>query len=257
MKKLALSAALLFPAIVFAQDQTACAGCHGASGEGTPQAPAIAGQPEPYLLRQLEAYADGKRRHEVMTPIAKNLAKEQRASLAALYSRLVTPPQKTSAAPARSELGRTLATRGNESLHVQACENCHGPGGTGQHGLNPHLAGLSSAYLENALREFRDGARVTDPSLQMTQIAKNLSDADIKALAAHYSGQPLPQIDVARTTPATGEKDPPTQAGAGRTPAQGVGASGGEATTGGSQGPGGGGAASGSGASGSKSGGTP
>jgi cytochrome c553 len=257
VKKLFLAVALLFPAIVFAQDQAACAGCHGTNGEGTPQAPAIAGQPGPYLLRQLEAYADGKRRHEVMTPIAKNLTKAQRASLAALYSRLVLPPQKTSAVPAQSALGRTLATRGDESRRVQACENCHGPGGTGQHGLNPHLAGLSAAYLENALREFRDGARVTDPSFQMTQIAKNLSDADIKAVAAHYSGQPLPQIDVARTSPATGEKDPPTQAGAGRTPAQGVGASGGEATTGGSQGPGGGGGASGSGASGSRSGGTP
>jgi cytochrome c553 len=257
VKKLSLAVALLFPVSVFAQDQAGCAGCHGANGEGTPQAPAIAGQSEQYLLRQLESYADGKRRHEVMTPIAKNLTKEQRASFATLYSRLAPTPQKTSATPARSEIGRILATRGNEAVRVQACENCHGPGGTGQQGLNPHLAGLSSAYLEKALREFRDGTRVTDPSLQMTQIAKNLSDADIKAVAAHYSGQPLPQLDMAITSPTTGEKDEPTQAGAGQTPAQGVGASGGEATTGGSQGPGGGGAASGSGASGSKSGGTP
>jgi cytochrome c553 len=258
VKKLALVAALLFPGIVCAQGQANCAGCHGANGEGVPQlGPAIAGQPEPYLLRQLEAYADGRRRHEVMTPIAKGLSRQQRASFAALYSRLAPTPQKTSAAHAQSTLGRTLATKGDESRHVQACENCHGPGGTGQHGLNPHLASLSAAYLENALREFRTGTRVTDPSFQMMQIAGYLSEADIKAVAAHYSGQPLPQVDVARTSPTTGEKDQPTQAGAGRTPAQGVGASGGEATTGGSQGPGGGGGASGSGASGSRSGGTP
>jgi cytochrome c553 len=257
MKKLCLSVALLFPAVVFAQDQAACAACHGASGEGTPQAPALAGQPEPYLLRQLEAYAGGKRKHEVMTPIAQKLTKEQRASLASLYSRLAPTPQKTAAAASQSALGRTLATRGDESRRVQACENCHGPGGTGQQGLNPHLAGLNSTYLENALREFRNGTRVTDPSLQMTQIAKNLSDADIKAVAAHYAGQPLPQLDMARTSPRTGEKDEATQAGAGQTPAQGIGVSGGEASTGGSQGPGGGGGATGSGPSGSKSGGTP
>ncbi len=263
MKKLALAIALVLPATVFAQDQAQCAGCHGANGEGVPNlGPAIAGQPEPYLARQLDAYAQGRREHQVMTPIAKGLTKEQRASLAALYSRLVPPPQKTAGAPARSESGRSLATRGNEALRVQACENCHGPGGTGQHGLMPHLAGLSAPYLESALREFRTGTRVTDPSLQMTQIAKNLTDADIKAVATHYSGQPLPRLDVAGTSPATlgkpgGEKDQPTRAGAGQTPAQGVGASGGEATTGGSQGPGGGGGASGSGASGSRSGGTP
>jgi cytochrome c553 len=259
MKKLLPALALLlFPAVAFPQDPPGCTACHGENGEGKPgAAPAIGGQPEAYLARQMEAYANGKRDHPVMTPIAKALTREQRASMAAFFSRLIPPPQKSSAAPTRSELGRTLATKGDESQRVQACENCHGPGGTGQQELTPHLAGLSAAYLESALRAFRDGTRVTDPSLQMTQIAKNLSEADTRAVAAHYGGQPLPQMDMARRPPPAGQKDQPTQAGAGQAPTQGVGASGGEATTGGSQGPGGGGGASGSGTSGSNSGGTP
>jgi cytochrome c553 len=237
-----------------------CAGCHGAQGEGNAQlgAPRIAGQPQPYLERQLAAYADGRRDNPVMGPIAKNLAPEKRSQIAAYFAGLSAPAAKAEpASSAPSPRGKTLATRGDEALKVQACENCHGPGGTGQSGLTPYLAGLHSKYLEAALNEWKGGQRNTDPSVHMTLIGKSLTDADIKALAAYYGSQPPPVNVAAAKPPAATGRDQPTRAGAGTTPAQGIGASGGEATTGGSQGPGGGGAASGAGASGSKSGATP
>jgi cytochrome c553 len=255
-----LAAVLVFPGIVFSQDPASCAACHGAQGEGNMQvgAPRIAGQPQPYLERQLAAYADGRRDNPVMAPIAKNLPPEKRRALAAYFAGLSPPAAKAEPASARAgPRGKTLATRGDEALKVQACENCHGPGGTGQSGLTPYLAGLHSKYLEAALNEWKGGQRNTDPSVQMNLIAKSLGAADIQALAAYYGSQPPPLNVAAGKPPASAGRDRPTHAGAGATPAQGIGASGGEATTGGSQGPGGGGAASGAGPSGSKSGGTP
>jgi cytochrome c553 len=248
----------LFIAFSAEGQDAGCAACHGAQGEGNAQigAPRIAGQPQPYLQRQLEAYADGRRDNPVMAPIAKSLSPDKRSSIAAYFAGLDAPAAKAAASSA-SPRGKTLATRGDEKLHVQACENCHGPGGTGQSGLTPYLAGLHSKYLEAALNEWKGGRRNTDPSLQMNQIGKVLPDADLKAIAAYYGSQPPPMNVAANKPPAAKGSDQPTRAGAGTTPAQGVGATGGEATTGGSQGPGGGGAASGAGASGSKSGATP
>lgn len=48
----------------------------------------------------------------------------------------------------------------------------------------PKIIGQSAAYLEKALRAYRDGTR-KHPS--MTGIAAQLSDEDIKILAAHYA----------------------------------------------------------------------
>jgi cytochrome c553 len=265
VRALAATACLVLAAAAQAQPANvqSCTGCHGAHGEGgSTGAPRLAGQPMEYLARQLAAYADGRREHSVMTPIAKGLQPQDRQALAAYYAGLqapATPPQLgnnnqgDAGRSANHERGRTLAMRGDEAQRLQACANCHGPAGSGQHGLNPYLAGLDRRYLEAALTEWKSGSRKTDPSQQMTQIAKNLSEADIQALAAYFARQPAPQVaertgnaDAARGASA------PTRPGAATQPAEGVGATGGEATTGGSQGQGGGGGASGSGPSGSR-----
>jgi len=188
---------LLAATAAFAQgDAQMCAGCHGAQGEGSPQtgAPRIAGQPSAYLQRQLESYADGRREHPVMSPIAKQLSPEQRASLASHYAELRAPAKRSAAAGGSApQRALTLATHGDESKRVQACANCHGPGGTGMADINPYLAGLDAKYLASAMAEWKSGARRTDPSGQMPRIAKSLSDADVRALAAYYAAQPSPQ----------------------------------------------------------------
>ena len=92
----------LFPAALFllflgvapaqAADPRACASCHGAQGEGgSTGAPPLAGLPRAYLVRQLEAYADGSRQHPVMSPIAKGLRLQERHALATYYARLQAP----------------------------------------------------------------------------------------------------------------------------------------------------------------------
>jgi len=195
MRLLLLLLLLPFGAVAQPSGVQACAFCHGAQGEGNAAngTPRIAGQPQTYLERQLAAYADGRRENVVMTPIARELAPEQRTALSAYYSSLRAAAAKpTRGQVAANSRGLALATRGDEALHVQACQDCHGPGGTGFGNVNPYLAGLDRGYLEAALGEWRSGSRKSDPSRQMNQVAKNLGDADIKALAAYFASQPPP-----------------------------------------------------------------
>ena len=183
-----------------------CASCHGANGEGNAAGgfPRIAGQSSSYLARQLRSYANGERKNPVMEPIAKALNDEQRAAAAGYYATLVAPtaPASSAAASAGSaasapsralqQRGAQLAGVGDNAIRVQACVNCHGPGGIGEAFAYPYLAGQHASYLQAVLGEWKSGARKTDPSGQMVLIAKALSDADVRAVAAYYSGLPAP-----------------------------------------------------------------
>jgi cytochrome c553 len=170
-----------------------CAGCHGMNGEGRPEAgyPRLAGQLAPYLERQLEAYADGRRESIVMSPLARRLSAEERGRLAAHFSGAAAKP--ASAAPVTgSARGETLATVGDNRLRVQACQNCHGPAGSGRAPFGAYLAGLHATYIKAELVAWREGKRHTDPSGAMAVIARHLSAADIDAVAAYYSSLPPP-----------------------------------------------------------------
>ena len=64
-----------------------CAICHGFDGVSQlPNAPNLAGQPEIYLQEALHAYRTGRRQHEMMTVVAKDLTDQDVANLAAWYA---------------------------------------------------------------------------------------------------------------------------------------------------------------------------
>ena len=66
-----------------------CTTCHGTNGLAVaPNTPHLAGQPEPYLVDQLNAYRSGKRAHEVMAVVAKPLTDTDIADLAAWFASL-------------------------------------------------------------------------------------------------------------------------------------------------------------------------
>lgn len=69
---------------------------------------------------------------------------------------------------------------------VCACATCHLASGLG-HPESSSLAGLSQAYIEHQLRDFKTGRRL---ALAMPQIAKNMSDTDIRAAAFWFSQLP-------------------------------------------------------------------
>ncbi len=67
----------------------ACGACHGPLGIAVaPDAPNLAGQPEAYLAEQLKAYRSGKRKHEVMSLMAKPLTDADIGDLSAWFASL-------------------------------------------------------------------------------------------------------------------------------------------------------------------------
>ena len=66
---------------------SACQACHGYDGIAKiPIAPHIAGESEIYLATQLKAFRSGKRKHEIMSIVAKQLSDEDISDLSAWYS---------------------------------------------------------------------------------------------------------------------------------------------------------------------------
>lgn len=64
-----------------------CRTCHGLDGLARiPEAPHIAGEHSLYLVTQLKAFRSGKRQHEIMSLIARQLSDADIENLAAWYS---------------------------------------------------------------------------------------------------------------------------------------------------------------------------
>jgi cytochrome c553 len=64
-----------------------CQACHGIEGlSKTPDAPNIAGQTEPYLAAQLQAFKSGARKNDAMSVVAPSLSDKDIEDLAAYFS---------------------------------------------------------------------------------------------------------------------------------------------------------------------------
>jgi len=72
------------------------------------------------------------------------------------------------------------------------CTMCHGPQGL-SYANSPNLAGQYESVIYKQLRDFQSGARV---NAVMSPMARNLSDQDMKDLAAYYAS--LPRLRIGR-----------------------------------------------------------
>ncbi|MBS3805209.1 MAG: c-type cytochrome [Oleiphilaceae bacterium] len=73
-----------------------------------------------------------------------------------------------------------------QALYESACAQCHGSKGRGNMGL-PSIAGNDTDYIVSRLKQYRAGEKVGAASAMMMANAADLSDADIKNLAAFIS----------------------------------------------------------------------
>lgn len=148
-----------------------CRTCHGIDGYArVPIAPHIGGEPQEYLEAQLMAYKTGRREHEMMSVVTASLTAQQISDVAAWYAShnaIATLPDGVSAEAA-----------------PQACVSCHGADGISQLLDAPNLAGETNIYIDTQLKAFKRGQRQHDV---MSEVAKNLSDDEIRALADWYS----------------------------------------------------------------------
>lgn len=188
-------------------DLARCAVCHGLSGAGNSirgggqnqVVPRLDIQGQPYLEASLLAYRSEARESGIMHQAASTLDDEAVARLAEHYARSTgAAPPTPPAAPPDAELveaGRRLALAAPPDPDVAACSACHGPWPTQRSPLFPTLAGQNQLYLETQLRLWRSGHRGgTNRAELMHQVATNLTDHEIEALAAFYaSGQLDPE----------------------------------------------------------------
>lgn len=169
----------------------ACSRCHGVLGIGRPEenTPRLAGQPRFYLRKQLEDFAQGTRQSEKMAPVARALSAEQREAAAAYFASLhfVPYPPAPEADPALVQQGGVLSAVGDEERAIRACEICHADAGVGLAPSFPYLAGQYAEYLERQLLLWKRGERTNDPLEVMAEIARRLSDDEIRALAFYFA----------------------------------------------------------------------
>ena len=85
------------------------------------------------------------------------------------------------AAPSGGDIPARVA-----EIIASRCALCHGPEGESASAIYPRLAAQHPDYLKKQLKDFRDGRRTSDT---MSDMAKDLKDEDIAALAAFFASK--------------------------------------------------------------------
>jgi len=166
-----------------------CVACHGVNGNSVnPEWPNLAGQHETYIKRQLTAFKNDQRQNVLMTPMAKPLSDEDMADLGAFFA-----SQKSTgtleAEPSKVALGQKLFRGGDPAKGIAACAACHGPDGAGNPAAGyAEIKGQHATYTINQLKAYRSGTRQTDPNQMMRNVAAQLSDEQIDAVASYIQG---------------------------------------------------------------------
>jgi cytochrome c553 len=166
----------------------ACARCHGSgdTGPGSSLVPVLHGQRPEFLLRALREYAEGARRSGFMQPLAAGLDAREMRRLAEYYASLPRPRTKPAAVDAKLlDRGRKLATEGDASNGIPACNACHGGDALAEY---PRLAGQNAPYMAGQLALWRAGHHAsTGAGKIMAPMARRLSDSDIAAVTAYFA----------------------------------------------------------------------
>ena len=168
-----------------------CAACHGADGNSmVPQWPKLAGQHAAYIERQSLLIQSGARPVPEMMGIVAALTEQDFADIAAYYATQTKKPGV--ADESLATLGERVYRAGNAESGVPACMSCHGPAGEGNPLAGyPALAGQHAVYTASMLTRFRAGEQWGEDdasSAMMTEVADELTDAEIQALASYIEG---------------------------------------------------------------------
>jgi len=175
----------------------ACAACHGTQGQGTDNTyfPRLAGKPAGYLMNQLVAFRDGRRRYPPMNYLLEYIPDAYLQKMAEYFSALRPPPLQqavSDASPALLTRGETIVKQGDAKQGVPPCSHCHGSGLTGMEPAIPGLVGLRPAYISAQLGAFRYGTRTAAEPDCMQIVAASLTESDVSAVAAYLASLPIP-----------------------------------------------------------------
>jgi len=180
-----------------------CAACHGMDGKATVRDiyPSMGGQSERYMAHQLALYKTGQRQSPIMAPFAQMLSGQDMRDVGAYYATQETDSgladdTEVASGPYEGlkfyEIGQQLFHGGDADRGIPACMACHGPTGAGNPGpAYPQVSGQPSWYAVQRLQEYRDGATLQQDTHLfdiMAQVASDLTDEEIQALASYMEG---------------------------------------------------------------------
>jgi cytochrome c553 len=169
-----------------------CKTCHGLSGQGfrgSYPMPRLAGQQPEYLDNQLQAFIERRRNNPVMFNVAHVLTPPMLKALTEYFKDL--NPKPLGGAP-RDNLaeGKNIYQEGIPKSDIPPCASCHGDDAKGRDAF-PRLAGQLHDYmfrkLTNWEKERGQDKDKPDTSAIMGPIAHNLTEAQIRAVAAYLS----------------------------------------------------------------------
>lgn len=166
-----------------APDYKLCASCHGFKGQGNQlvNAPALAGQQDWYLRRQIQNFRAGVRGYKAndthgntMALMTKGIDSDEQVADIVAYIGTLPVAELQNTISGDSEKGR---------IHYAACAACHGPGAEGNAALNaPALRTIDDWYQLRQLQSFKAGDRGVHPDdtygQQMRPLAVLLPDDD-------------------------------------------------------------------------------
>ncbi len=154
-----------------------CGACHGDGGRSTiPVNPVLAGQTSRYLYLQLRDFQEGRRSDPQMSPMVKDLSRDELRELSDWFAQQKPPIQNF-----KVDAGK--AARGKLKSDETLCTMCHLGGFLGQNEI-PRVAGQNYEYIVKQLADFKARRRTNDAG-NMTSVSSTLNDADIENLA-HY-----------------------------------------------------------------------
>ena len=175
-----------------------CVACHGPNAEGIValNSPALAGQSESYMIRQLWDFkkgnrgaADGDTIGAQMRPMAIALPDGEAIANVAAWLAALPPAQHPVSVEGDSANGR--------KLYDSRCGACHGGKGWGNEALHtPKLNGIGDTYLIRQVENFQNGLRAANKGMdhgkQMAMMAKSVTAEELKDIAT-YLNEPEPE----------------------------------------------------------------
>ena len=155
-----------------------CSECHGPNGvRRMATIPVISGQPESYLLKQLQDFERGDRHDEVMPWATKTMTQQELGVAAAYFAKQKWPVRSAGAAS-------------TPPAGIAVCQACHATDFLGAKQADgmaaPRLAGQSYEYLVESMRRFAAGERKNHAI--MAKMMAAMSPADREAMARYLSG---------------------------------------------------------------------
>jgi cytochrome c553 len=172
-----------------------CQECHGSDGNGLGPASGaagkfakLAGQYPDYMLKQIQDFRSGARKHDLMLLMAKSIDDTDAADIAAYFA---SQTKMQGDGSGSNPTGKNLFISGDPSRNILPCASCHGVDGKGLDatGQNiPVIGGQDWHYLERQLLDWRSGERHNSAGGIMNNLARPLTDQEIQALTDYIAG---------------------------------------------------------------------